>query len=307
MNIKNQFKILLAVSAVAITFPVYSAQIYFGGVTPTDGSVETSGNNNIQWMEADGTHTDQVTNIADPASGFFVETFDVATANPLLPLGYNEATDDGNPYDDDPMIELESGDGCALNSYGALDISAAPDGAGIGAQQGNTGQAAHNNDNTTCFGFTPQLDDNVEATVTIDYAGFLQGAPLGYVGIYYGSIDSYNALSFGNVDNSGVFHAINLTLNGTDIGTRLDGNEILDFKNLQSGNRDSSNVYVNVLFSPDEVFTAFQMINWQSRALEVDNIVVGTAAAIPEPASLALLGLGIAGLGFGGAMRKRKA
>lgn len=285
-------KAALVSSAIAMTFTAQAAQVYFGGVTPTDDSQQTSGRAEIEWL------VEENSNIIDPSSGFFIETFDLETVNPILAQANPPLTSGDNTG----PVEIEGNSGCSFNSFNAVDITASPVGAGMGIQKGNTGQAAHDNANSTCFAYAPQINENATADITVDYADFLNGAPLGYVGIYYGSIDSYNGLEFGNVVDN-VFNPISLTIGGVDYGTTLDGTEILNIKNLQSGNRDSSNVYVNVLFDADEVFTAFRLRNSNSRALEVDNIVVGLASAIPEPASLAVFGLGL--LGLAGARRRK--
>jgi hypothetical protein len=183
-----------------------------------------------------------------------------------------------------------------------LDITGTPVGAGLGVQKGNTTQAAHDVKNTTCFAYAPQIGENPTASLLVDYTDFLNGAPLGYVGIYYGSIDVYNSLSFGNVVG-GVFTPIDLTIGGVDYGTDLSGAELISLLGLPAGSRTAANVFVNVEFDPTETFTAFTLSNVSRRALEVDNIVVGTRAAIPEPTTLALFGLGL--LSLAGIRRKK--
>lgn len=119
---------------------------------------------------------------------------------------------------------------------------------------------------------------------------------IGYLGIYYGSIDTYNALEFGNIVN-GNFEPINFQLGNSNFNI-LTGTTILDFFQLQSGNRDTSNRYVNIFFNENENFTAFRMTNTTSRAFEIDNIVVGLSSvvSVPAPASLGILSLGLIGL-----------
>ena len=132
-------------------------------------------------------------------------------------------------------------------------------------------------------------------TVTVNFEGLLKtytGSYLNYLGLYYGSIDRYNELSF-----LGVNGAIT-TITGGQILAELDGT---------AGDQasDKSNVYVNIVFDQNEEFRSFK-ISTTGVAVELDNMVVGIGAKnlIPEPASLALLGLGLAGLGFS---RRKKA
>jgi len=288
MEINKIVKSACLVATATMAFSIQAAQVTFGGVTPTDGSVQTAGgsfriDDRIQYIDASGAPTSDITNIVDPASGFFIETFDQATVNPILGSGLN-------PGDTLPgYLEFTGGnsDGCSLNSAAALDITSLG-GNGLGVQMDNTNQAAHATANVTCFGFAPQIGEDPNATITVDYSNFLPqgiGETIGYLGLYYGSIDTYNALRFGNIVG-GTFVPVM-----TNFGIGLEGNEILDLFSLQSGNRDTSNRYVNVFFDDTELFTALQFINSNSRAFEVDNIVVGTRSAtrVSEPGVLALM------------------
>jgi hypothetical protein len=83
---KKLNNIALGIASLAFTLSTQAAIVTFGGVTPTDGSQKTSGRSEIQWINSDGSAAAPgvVTNIIDPTSGFFIETFDQATANPFF-------------------------------------------------------------------------------------------------------------------------------------------------------------------------------------------------------------------------------
>ncbi|MDB5851513.1 MAG: hypothetical protein JWP29_5265, partial [Rhodoferax sp.] len=106
-----------------------------------------------------------------------------------------------------------------------------------------SGVAAAPAGDSTCFAYGPGAGQT-SSTVNIDYTGLLSGlganASLNYLGLYYGSIDTYNDLIFYNAA-----HQVIRTVTGTELIAQFAG---------QSGNQnaDSSNIYVNLFFSPSE-------------------------------------------------------
>lgn len=109
-----------------------------------------------------------------------------------------------------------------------------------------------------------------------------------YFGFYAGSIDSYNSITFRTA--------------GGDSMT-LSGDQINAFLTTSSPANGQQNAYFNIF--TDALFTSITLGSTQN-AFETDNHAFGVASpnAVPEPGSVALLGLGAVALVLG---RRRRA
>ena len=291
-NKKNHVKALALLVALSCTGANAGIVVGFGGQGATDGSGLTS-----NLVSAD--------NLQDTATGVFIETFDIATAmtdlGGIIPGGFGPADTSFNYNDADTDADAA---GCGVNTLGAAGIGISTTGGGFGVTIGNQPGVAANpgNGNTdvpsiednTCFGFTPASGSS--GTVTIDYSGFLAGLGGGvlidYFGFYWGSVDDYNDFTF--FDST------------TGTSETLLGSTLLALQLGSPGNQASprSNAYVNISFDGGFAFDSVRVTS-TGIAGEFDNVVTGlnNRPAVPEPASLAIFGLGLIGLAF----TKRKA
>ena len=256
-----------AVLVFSVSNQSLAASISFGGANASDGSGLTS-------------------SFMDPINGglsdYFIETFDIATGDPLFP-GSTDYTVSG--------FENE----CAVNSLNnsPIGVSVSASTNEIAVRKGSvTNVAAAPANDSTCYGYATNNGQGT-ATISFDYTNLLNyysalngnNMQLGitYLGFYWGSVDVYNDFYF---------------YSGGSLVSSITGAALLSQLGGRSGNQTSpdSNAYVNIAFSIAEQFDTL-VINTSDIAGEFDNIVIGLSTReipVNAPGATLLLLFGLA-------------
>lgn len=118
-------------------------------------------------------------------------------------------------------------------------------------------------------------------------ATFTLGSSYDYFGLFWGSIDTYNSITF---------------FDGATQLASFSGSHFIPDLEADGGQTDwNSNRFINFSFTDGDTFDSFKLTS-NGLAFETDNHAYGNVS-VPEPSVIALMGLGLAGIGF--ARRRR--